>query len=226
MRKLRLTDHKSLSTGIADAIRDAIERGELRPGERLIERRLAEQLGVSHIPVREALARLEDEGLVNREPRRGARVADLSERDLEEIASVRIVLEELVVDRAMAHWTPAGESELDAIVSKMIERAKAGDAEALIDLDRRFHETVWRLADHHLLLQLAGDIRLRINRFLRAATMSLSPEALVRHAEQHGDLVAVMSSGDVAAGRQATRHHIVDAMQRIKSALAVTDAGG
>ena len=78
---------------MADQLRDLIRDGAYAPGERLVERSIARELGTSHIPVREALARLAEEGLVVRLPRRGARVAELSPRMLEEISSVRVVLD-------------------------------------------------------------------------------------------------------------------------------------
>ena len=86
----------SVAGRVADQLRDLIRDGAYAPGARLVERSIARELGTSHIPVREALARLAEEGLVVRLPRRGARVAELSPRMLEEISSVRVVLEQFV----------------------------------------------------------------------------------------------------------------------------------
>src|ERR1700678_3426683 len=78
MSLLSNVDGKNLADKVADELRTAIQRGRYAPGTRLVERRLASELGVSHVPIREALARLADEGLVERLPRRGSRVAGLS----------------------------------------------------------------------------------------------------------------------------------------------------
>ena len=88
---------QSLSDAVAERLRTAITEGVYAPGDHLVERRLARQFGVSHIPLREALARLVEEGLVVRLPRRGVRVASLTPRSLEEVSSLRVVLEQFVV---------------------------------------------------------------------------------------------------------------------------------
>lgn len=85
----------NLADQVVGRVRDAIYEGRYPPGARLVERTLAAELGVSHIPIREALARLTDEGLIERTPRRGARVATLTPRELEELSSLRIVLEQI-----------------------------------------------------------------------------------------------------------------------------------
>ena len=105
---------------IAERLRVAIQTGVYPPGTRLPERPLAAELGVSHIPVREALARLAEEGLVEREPRRGARVAALTARQLEEISSLRIVLEQFVARRVQQVWTPAIERQLRTLAKDML----------------------------------------------------------------------------------------------------------
>ena len=98
----------SVAGRVADQLRDLIRDGAYAPGARLVERAIARELGTSHIPVREALARLAEEGLVVRLPRRGARVAELSPRLLEEISSVRVVLEQFVCRRVLERWTTVG----------------------------------------------------------------------------------------------------------------------
>src|SRR4051812_23200855 len=93
---------QSVADDAYNELRNAIQSGSLPAGTRLIERRLAGQLGVSHIPVREALARLNDDGLIERTAGRGARVASLGLRELHEISTVRVVLEQFVAVRVQA----------------------------------------------------------------------------------------------------------------------------
>jgi DNA-binding GntR family transcriptional regulator len=144
-----LPDH-NLADAVADRLRADIRSGVYAPGDRLVERRLAHRFGVSHIPLREALARLGEEGLVVRPPRRGARVASLSPRMLEEVSSLRVVLEQFATRRVQGRFTPVARAELQAIVDKMIRASEQQDLAQMHELDQAFHEYLWRLTDHAL----------------------------------------------------------------------------
>jgi DNA-binding GntR family transcriptional regulator len=212
---------KGLADLVADRIRDAIYEGRYPPGARLVERTLAGELSVSHIPVREALARLADEKLVERLPRRGARVATLSTRELEELSSLRGVLEGFVVIRVQERLTPAIEKDLRRTVEAMRHAAVRGDYRRVFDLDQRFHEQLWALADHSMLSEILTQLRGRIGAFLRAATAALEPEALERHAASHGELVEAIVSGDAGSGCAEMTRHIEIAADRLRRSLAV-----
>jgi len=206
---------QNISDKVASEVREAIQNGSFSPGERLVERTLAARLGVSHIPVREALAKLAEEGLVERTPRRGARVAALSQEELSEISSLRIVLEQFVCHRAQTKWNDKIESRLRKIVDSMITAAEAGDVDRMFALDRRFHEELWEIADHKLLLTIASQLRGRINGFLRAANGALTPDDLVAHAMSHNDLITALASGDPEQASKAMASHIEIAAERI-----------
>jgi DNA-binding GntR family transcriptional regulator len=214
-----LSEEKNLSQKVFERVREAILTGSLAPGARLVERRLAEDLEVSHIPVREALARLADEGLVERSARRGSRVASLTVEELEEISSVRVVLEQFVVVRVQERWSSNAEEQLRAIVSEMQKAAASGDVEAVRDYDRAFHELLWQLAEHGTLLELAAKLRGRINNFLRIATLALSPNELQLHVASHGDIVDAIASGTPRRARRAMETHIETATLRVRAAL-------
>ncbi|SEG78678.1 DNA-binding transcriptional regulator, GntR family [Thermomonospora echinospora] len=213
-----LSDH-SLTDRVAGRIRDAIHEGRYPPGARLVERTLAAELGVSHIPVREALTRLTDEGLVERAPRRGARVATLSPRELEELSSLRIVLERFVVTRVQERLTAVEEKELRRMVASMRQAAVRGDYRRVFDLDQRFHERLWELADHRMLGEVVTGLRGRISAFLRAATAALEPDALERHAASHDELLEAITSGDAEIGRAEMTRHIELATERLRGTL-------
>jgi DNA-binding GntR family transcriptional regulator len=214
---LRPRHDQSLAEAVAEHLRDGIQDGTYAPGARLVERSLAAALGVSHIPVREALARLEEEGLVVRLPRRGARVAELSDAGLAEISSLRVVLEGFVVRRVQERWTTPQRRELERMVDRMVAAARRGDVAAVSDVDRRFHQRLWRIADHSILLEVSAGLRGRVNRFLQAATEALPPGELVRHAESHRDLLQVIASGDPDAAAAAMRSHVEAAAARIEA---------
>jgi len=214
---------QSVSEQIAQELRNAIQTGELKPGERLVERTLASQMGVSHIPIREALSKLADEGLVDRTPRRGARVAALSEKDLAEISSLRTVLEQFVASRVQAEWSEASERALRDIVKSMVESSHAGDVSTMFALDRKFHETLWELADHRILMSTVAQLRGRINGFLRAANDALTTAELAAHAESHFDIVDAIASGDEDRVRVEIARHIELAAERIRISPADSD---
>jgi DNA-binding GntR family transcriptional regulator len=209
----------SLADRVVGRIREAIHEGRYPPGARLVERALAAELGVSHIPVREALTRLTDEGLVQRTPRRGARVATLTPRELDELSSLRIVLERFVVTRVQERLTAAEEKELRRMVASMRRAASRGDFGRLYDLDQQFHERLWELADHRMLGEVVTGLRGRIGAFLRAATSALEPEALERHATSHDVLLDAIVSGDAEAGCAEMSRHIELATERLRGTL-------
>jgi DNA-binding GntR family transcriptional regulator len=215
-----LPEEKNLSQKVFERVREAILSGELPPGSRLVERRLAEELEVSHIPVREAFARLGDEGLVERNARRGTWVASLTLEDLDEISSVRVLLEQFVVVRVQERWSPEAEKRLRAIVAEMRKAAAAGDIDQVRHNDRLFHEALWQLADHRTLLELAAKLRGRINSFLRAATIALSRAELELHVESHAELLDAIASGVPRRARRAMELHIRTATRRVQHTLA------
>jgi DNA-binding GntR family transcriptional regulator len=210
---------KSLSDRVVDQLRGAIQNGAYAPGDRLVERRLASELGVSHIPVREALTRLAEEGLVERLPRRGSRVAAIDAKELDDLSSLRVLLEQYVVERAMLHWTDEAERSLREIVAQMERAAARGDTRRLFDLDVRFHERLWALADHAMLVDLVAQLRGRISLFLRAATAALEPAALQAHAASHGTLLDAIASGNARRARRTMAAHIEEAAERIRATL-------
>ncbi|WP_326794446.1 GntR family transcriptional regulator [Streptomyces sp. NBC_01808] len=213
----------SLADQVADALRDAILEGRYPPGTRLVERTIAAELGVSHIPVREALSRLADEGLTERTPRRGSRVATLTARELDELSTLRIVLEQFVVARVGERMTPRTERELRRIVEAMHRAAADGNFRRVFDLDQRFHERLWELADHRMLNELVTQLRSRIGAFLRAATAALPPERLEQHAASHDVLLDALLDDDPETGRAEMARHIEAAATRIRASLPEPD---
>ena len=103
--KMDVNDYLPLRDVVFNTLRQAILRGEMEPGERLMEIQLAEKLGVSRTPIREAMRKLEQEGLVVMIPRRGAQVANITEKDLNDVLEVRIALENVAIEKACARMT-------------------------------------------------------------------------------------------------------------------------
>jgi DNA-binding GntR family transcriptional regulator len=136
---------------IAAAIREAIAERKLPPGCRLVEMKIAREMGTSRGPLREALFQLEREGLVVRKPNRGTFVVSLTEELIRQIASLRGVLEGFAATLALKRLTEEDFHQLERILMEMSAMARAGDFPAMVERDYRFHEYIVRASGHPLL---------------------------------------------------------------------------
>jgi len=144
--------HESLKSKVARSLRMAIQTGQLEPGERLVEEEIAKQLGVSRVPVREAIHVLEADGLLVTEHGRGASVANPSVVDIEEIYGLRIALENYCISRVIDNNNDAEVDMLQALVDKMSEWRPGDDRSELLELDLVFHERLCEMANNEKLL--------------------------------------------------------------------------
>lgn len=208
-------EQRTLSDEAAHRLRTAIRDGILRPGIRLVERDLAERLGMSRIPVREAIQRLVEEGLVQKAPHRGTFVYAPTQQEIEEISSLRVVLECFVAERVVARWTPELEVELRQVVELMRTAAAHDDWQQIHEWDYQFHSILWEVADHTLLLEVVSGLRTRINRFLFEAAGLLPATNLEAHINTHDILIDVLKQGNVADAQQEMTRHVLAATKRI-----------
>lgn len=213
--KLKPVSQRTLSDESTDRLRAAIRNGTLLPGTRLVEQDLAEMLEVSRIPVREAIQRLVEEGLVNKVPHRGAFVYLPTLKEIEEISSLRVVLERFIVERAIARWQPEHELALRQIVAQMRQTAEERDFQQIYELDYNFHYTLWTIAEHSIMLEVVSSLRSRISRFLYEANSALPATQLTTHVDSHDDLIEVIKTGDVATAQNEMEKHVLGAKDRI-----------
>jgi DNA-binding GntR family transcriptional regulator len=197
-------------------IRTAIVQGSLAPGTRLVERDLSDQFNMSRIPVREAIERLVDEGLLAKIPHRGIFVTSPTRDEIEEISSLRIALEQFVAERVVTHLRTEHEVSLRAIVEQMREAASPQDAERIYELDLEFHRALWEIAGHTLLLEVVSNLRSRISWFLHEAAHTGGFQFDI-YVAAHEHLLRVLQDRDVAAARAAIADHIKEARLRILS---------
>ena len=161
---LALPESRGLAVDIAARLRLAILNGYFAPGERLGEELLARSMGVSRGPVREALARLERQGLVVIRRNRGAFVAQLSREDLDEVHTLRVILERLAVQRALHHATDEGLAEMQRVVDAMAAAAERGISEQeAAELDVRFHDLIYQASNHRRLYECWANLRPQIH---------------------------------------------------------------
>ena len=193
-------------------LRDLIMGGGLTPGTRLGEVELAERLGVSRTPVREALSRLAAEGLVEITPNRGARVATWTVSELEGVFDLRSVLEPQLTAHAVPNATPADVDELDELARRMCEVGTPGpgqDLDALVPLNRAFHDRLVALAAHPTLATaLAAAIHPPI---VRRNFLTYDEASLRRSLAHHGEIVAALRAGDPEWARAVMTSHIANA---------------
>ncbi|QKV73260.1 GntR family transcriptional regulator [Amycolatopsis sp. Hca4] len=184
---------RGLADEVADRIREAIFGGVYAPGRQLREVELAEALGVSRGPVREALLRLEREGLVRGEWHRGTTVTSLSEEDVAELDSLRAALEHLAVERVVEHAGEEALAALDAVVSRM---DRALDEHEMVRCDLEFHDAVYAAAGHRRLLEAWQAIRSQVHLFLLTRIGLATEGYLAGIPAEHRELVAALRTGE------------------------------
>jgi DNA-binding GntR family transcriptional regulator len=155
---------RSLSDDILQQLREAIFRGELAPNERLREELLAEKLGVSRGPIREALTELEREGLVIKLPNGRAIVARLSLEDLNEVYSLRLAIEQLAVRRAAQYADPAVLQQMQVVVDEIADVVAKGITEQdAARLDIEFHDLIYKASAHKRLYKVWSNLRPQVH---------------------------------------------------------------
>lgn len=160
-------DRSTLVVKVANQIREAIKSGKLKPGEHIIEGDLAMDMGISRFPIREAIRYLEKEGLVTTTPYKGAHVTELAEKDLEEIYSLRTVIEELAIRTLIKHLDSEKVKKLESVVTAMKQVAKnCRTIEEVIDVDLSFHRTICELAENRRLLELWLNLSHQLRAFI------------------------------------------------------------
>jgi DNA-binding GntR family transcriptional regulator len=212
-------DHSTLAARAHDAIRAAIVDGRLAAGERYSVARLAERFGVSRTPVREALLLLERQGVVRFERNRGVRVLETSVHDLEEVFTLRLLLEVPATYRACALLTDDDLEALQHELDAMATLADDGDENAFMAHDTRFHEIVLTAAGNRRLASVVGGLR-DLVRFRGASTVGRSRDLESIHAE-HVAVIAALRERDAALAAERMREHLVHTAQ-----LLVAQEGG
>lgn len=163
--KVNMNEYLPLRDVVFNILRQAIITGEFAPGERLMEIALAERLGVSRTPVREAIRKLELEGLVVMIPRKGAEVARITEKDLRDILDVRCALEELSASLAAEKINDEQKKELKIALIAFEKAIKSGDTAEIADKDMDFHDVIFDIADNPRLTTIANNLRELIYRY-------------------------------------------------------------
>ena len=211
--EMHMDEYLPLRDVVFNTLRKAILKGDLKPGERLMEIALAERLGVSRTPVREAMRKLELEGLVVMIPRRGAQVANITEKDLNDVLEVRIALENLSIENACARMT---EEQLDELwkAAKSFESTRdEGNLVKLAEADVAFHEIIYKSSDNRRLNQVLNNLREQIYRYRVEYLKDEETRKLL--VKEHEELYRAIKNRDVKLAQEISFQHIENQREAI-----------
>ncbi len=206
---VNLESYKPLRELVLDAIREAIINGSLKPRERLMEIQLAEELGVSRTPIREALRKLELEGFIVMIPRKGAYVADISFKDIADVYEIRAALEGLAAALAAERITDEELEEMERFLVGKAEAIANNDMDKLVDVDTRFHELIYQASRNDRLSNIINNLREQIQR-CRVTSLSV-PGRMQQSLQEHRTIVEAIQSRDTQLARQVAQDHIENA---------------
>jgi DNA-binding GntR family transcriptional regulator len=197
----------SLSRVVSDQIRGRILDGTLKPGERLVEDRLSIELGVSRVPVREALRGLSVEGLVTLLPRRGATVVEITPETVAELVEVRALLEGLNAKLAAQRHDPEIVAQLEETLVRGNKAAKTGTAEELARLNAEFHERLAEASRNSVLSDVMRGLRERTS-----IAFAINGRTRAREDwEEHAGVLAAVIAGDAELAALLANRHVQNA---------------
>ncbi|MBS3969193.1 MAG: GntR family transcriptional regulator [Clostridia bacterium] len=214
---VQLENYKPLREIVLEALKDAIVNGKLKPGERLMEQQVAEELGVSRTPVREAIRKLEIEGFIIMIPRKGAYVSDISLKDIAQVFEVRAAMEALAAGLAAQR---IADDQMEKLERKLVEVKNAvdnSDLDNIIHFDTDFHEIIYDASRNDRLVQILNNLREQIQRY-RTASLA-SPGRLKDTLREHQELVDAISTRNVALAQKVAKEHIENAENSILEAF-------
>ena len=209
MIPIKLDGYKPLRDIVFETLREAIINQTLKPGERLMEIQLAEEMGVSRTPVREAIRKLELEGLVVMVPRKGAYVAGISMKDIHEVYELRSALEALAASLAAVRIT---DEELEEMERQMVREAREteeNNLQGIVSIDTTFHDLLYQAAHNQRLVQFINILQEQLQRF-RAATLS-RPGRSKYALEEHKKIVEALANKDAKLAAKLATEHIENA---------------
>ncbi|MCH4886914.1 GntR family transcriptional regulator [Acidaminobacter sp. JC074] len=165
MNKIDIRNYKPLGEIVFDYLKNAIISGELKPGERLMEIAIAEQLGVSRTPVREAIRKLEKEKFIEMVPRKGAYVSSTSLKDMLDVLEVRKLLEGFATELAAERMTDEALVSLLRTHKAFLKALDDGDTESMVSLDNEFHDMILQASDNSKLIEIATALTEQVQRY-------------------------------------------------------------
>jgi DNA-binding GntR family transcriptional regulator len=205
---------RSLVDQIYEQLRSDIISGRIASSEKLVELEIAERMGTSQGTVREALQRLECDGLVDRQARRATYVTQIALDQIYEYFSVRSLIESFTIRRAMQNITNAQCQQLEALIVRMAEAGEQNDIETLVQHDMHFHQSLCVWAESPVLMNVWLPLFLQIQRFI----VQTHPKVFVPlsdMAETHRPIMLAIHARDSEAASLAIQEHVMLIWKRI-----------
>lgn len=208
---INIDEYLPLREVVFRALRNAIVQGEFQPGERLMEVTIANKLGVSRTPVREAIRMLELEGLVVMIPRKGAEVANITVKDLKDALEVRMAIEALSVRLACKRIDEKGKAELKQVCIAFREAINSKLVPAIVEADEAFHNTIYKLSQNPRLINIAQNLREQVYRYRVEYVKDFSyHDNLVT---EHDQITNAILLGDANTAERVMNEHIYNQEQ-------------
>ena len=211
LTKLNLDEYKPLRDVVFENLREAIVEGRLKPGQRLMEVQLAEQLGVSRTPVSEAIRKLELEGLVVMLPRKGAYVANISVKDLMDVLEIRASLEGLGASLAAERRNDEDIKNLEELEVEFEEAVRTQNIDMLLKKDIEFHECIFKAANNKKLEKMINTLWEQVQRF--RITYVSDSNASLSLIDEHQSILNAIKEGNIADAKKFAIEHIEKAEQ-------------
>ena len=201
-----INEYMPLRELVFTTLRQAILKGEIQPGERLMEIQLAEKMGVSRTPIREAIRKLANEGLVTMIPRKGAIVAGISEKMLMDVLQVRMTLEKMAYECAFKFITDEQIEELKEAEKEFEESVKNNDLVQIAEIDEKFHFIIYSAAQNDKLKEILTNLRENMYRYrMEYAKNKESRDQLIK---EHNEMIETLIKRDSVEGLKIDEQHI------------------
>jgi len=210
---IKLDSYQPLREVVCETLRNAIIEGILKPGERLMEIQVSEELGVSRTPVREAIRKLELEGFVVMIPRRGTYVSDLSIKDINEVYEVRTALDVLAAGLAAERITDGELEQMERLLVELGEYIEQNDMQKIVEADSKFHDLLYSASRNMRLVVIINNLREQLTRF-RSQSMSY-PGRLKQTLGEHTRLVESIGRRNVTLAKRLASEHMANAEQAL-----------
>lgn len=204
--KLSLKDYKPLGEVVFEYLRDAILSGKLKPGERLMEIQLADKLGVSRTPVREAMKKLEQENFIEMMPRKGAYVKDINAKDMLDVLEIRALLEGFAAFQAASVMGDKEIKDLEKLVERFEKAILLEDKEGLIETDNKFHDIIYRSTKNDKLKEIIKGLQDQFHRFRIIYFSEFDDYEQIM--QGHKDIVKAIKQNQPQVARQVAEDHI------------------
>ena len=215
--KVNMNEYLPLRDVVFNTLRQAILKGELEPGERLMEIQLADRLGVSRTPIREAIRKLELEGLVLMIPRKGAEVAKISEKSLRDVLEVRRSMEELAIELACQRITEEEIDDLDMARKAFSDAVARKEMMLMAETDEAYHDIIYKGTCNSRLVQIINNLREQMYRY-RIEYLK-RPEAYPKLLSEHEEIIRRIEKKEKEEAADMVCKHIDNQVEAVMDTI-------